>query len=95
MHSDFLDESFNEDAEKFITPEERTRSHWIDHGMNFVTEKLSTLYNTRKAKNVIMFIGDGMSHQTVAAARMAMGNENIKLVFEEFPFTASSMTYCE
>lgn len=95
MHPDFLDEEINEESERAITDAERTRQHWIDHGMEFVTNKLSTLHNTKRAKNVIMFLGDGMSHQTVAAARMAMGNENIKLVFEDFPFTASSMTYCE
>lgn len=95
MHPDFLDEPINEAAERAITDEERTKQHWIDHGKDFVTQKLSTIANTRKAKNVIMFLGDGMSHQTIAAARMAMGNENIKLVFEEFPYTASSMTYCK
>lgn len=30
----------------------------------------------------------------LAATRMAMGNENIKLSFEEFPYVASSKTYC-
>lgn len=95
MHPNFEDEPIDEDAARIITPEELTRQYWIEHGMNFVENKLNTLPNTKKAKNVIMFLGDGMSHQTVAAARMAMGNENIKLVFEEFPYTASSMTYCK
>lgn len=95
MHPDFLDEPINEESERIITAEERTRQHWINHGMDFVNEKLSTIPNTKRAKNVIMFLGDGMSHQTVAAARMAMGNENIKLAFEKFPYTASSMTYCK
>lgn len=94
MHPDFLDETFDEERLRIITDEERTRQHWIDHGTDFVSEKLNTLHNTKKAKNVILLIGDGMSHATVSAARMALGNENIKLVFEEFPFTASSMTYC-
>lgn len=89
-----IDEEEPEILPRAIQPEERTKDHWMKHGMDFVTEKLSQLHNTKKAKNVILFLGDGMSHATVAATRMAMGNENAKLVFEEFPFTASSMTYC-
>lgn len=65
MHPDFLDEVIDEDRPRIITDEERTRQHWIDHGMDFVSQKLNTLHNTKKAKNVILFIGDGMSHATV------------------------------
>lgn len=35
-----------------------------------------------------------MSHPTIAAARVYMGGEEKKLHFEDFPFTASSKTYC-
>ena len=35
-----------------------------------------------------------MSHPTIAATRVYMGGEEKKLAFEEFPFTASSKTYC-
>lgn len=52
-----------------------------------------------KAKNVILFIGDGMSLPTVAAARIldgqrkgAPGEENL-LSWEVFPHTALSKTY--
>lgn len=52
-----------------------------------------------KAKNVIVFLGDGMSLPTVAAARIhegqrkgATGEENA-LAFEQFPHTALSKTY--
>lgn len=93
MHPDFENEEPIE--ESIITQEELTKQHWINHGMDFIADKLSRTPNTKRAKNVILFIGDGMSHATVAAARMAMGNENIKMSFEEFPYTASSMTYCE
>lgn len=40
--------------------------------------------NARKARNIILFLGDGMSLSTVAATRMYMGNENKQLSFEKF-----------
>ena len=52
-----------------------------------------------KAKNVILFLGDGMSLTTVAAARILEGQrkgkpgEENQLSWEEFPHTALSKTY--
>lgn len=52
-----------------------------------------------KAKNVILFVADGMSLPTVAAARIYEGQlrgqpgEENRLSFEEFPHTAFSKTY--
>lgn len=48
-------------------------------------------YISDVAKNVIMFLGDGMSIPTLAAARMYLGSENHKLSFDEFPYTGLSM----
>jgi alkaline phosphatase len=51
------------------------------------------------ARNIILFIGDGMSLTTVAAARILEGQrkggpgEENRLSFEEFPWTALSKTY--
>ncbi|BCT91368.1 alkaline phosphatase [Lysobacter helvus] len=51
------------------------------------------------ARNVIVFLGDGMSLPTVAAARVLAGQragqpgEETLLAFEEFPHTALSRTY--
>lgn len=40
---------------------------------------------SRNAKNIILFLGDGMSLSTVAATRMYyLGNENKQLSFEKF-----------
>jgi alkaline phosphatase len=54
---------------------------------------------TASARNVILFIGDGMSLPTIAAARIlegqrrgAPGEENL-LAFEQLPYTALSRTY--
>jgi len=52
-----------------------------------------------KAKNVILFLGDGMSLSTVAAARILAGQregqpgEETLLSWEHFPHTALSRTY--
>ena len=55
--------------------------------------------NTQKAKNVILFIGDGMSISTITSARILQGQlagkpgEENKLVFEQLPYTGLSKTY--
>ena len=52
-----------------------------------------------RARNVILFLGDGMSLPTVAAARILEGQraghpgEETLLAFEQFPNTALSRTY--
>lgn len=52
-----------------------------------------------QAKNVILFVGDGMSLTTVSAARIYEGQlrqqpgEENQLSFERFPYTAFSKTY--
>jgi alkaline phosphatase len=51
------------------------------------------------ARNLIRFVGDGMSLPTVAAARILEGQraggagEEHRLAFEDFPYTALSRTY--
>ena len=51
------------------------------------------------ARNLVVFLGDGMSLATVAAARILAGQragrpgEEHRLSFEEFPYTALSRTY--
>lgn len=51
------------------------------------------------ARNVIVFLGDGMSITTIAAAhilagqRQGLDGESHRLSFEKFPFTALSRTY--
>ena len=55
--------------------------------------------NTNQAKNVILFVGDGMGFSTVTTARIfegqqrgADGESNV-LAFEAFPYLAASKTY--
>jgi alkaline phosphatase len=55
--------------------------------------------NTRRAKNIILFVGDGMGMTTVTAARIRQGERagrdgvSNKLVFETLPYAALSRTY--
>ncbi len=55
--------------------------------------------NTRRAKNIILFVGDGMGVTTVTAARIYQGQKagrdgvSNKLAFESLPYAAFSRTY--
>jgi alkaline phosphatase len=53
-------------------------------------EIVNRKYNTNNAKNVIMFLGDGMSIATIASARMLLGGEESNLYFENFPHNGFS-----
>lgn len=48
-------------------------------------EALKLKWNTNRAKNVILFVGDGMGPNTVTATRIYKHGEGGKLVFEKFP----------
>lgn len=73
---------------------EKSSDYWLENAKAFVQEQLKKMPSEKKAKNIIMFLGDGMSHPTIASARVQMGGEEKKLYFENFPNTASSKTYC-
>lgn len=49
--------------------------------------------NEKRAKNVILFLGDGMSVHTIAATRAFMGDSNKQVSFEKFPYLGLSKTY--
>lgn len=75
---------------------ERHREYHIKNGVEFVKKqqlKASSL-NTNIAKNVVLFLGDGMSVPTLSATRVYIGGEEKSLAFEDFPFVAMSKTYC-
>lgn len=67
---------------------------WMGDAMRFVQKQTAKKVNTNRAKNVIMFLGDGMSVATLSATRMYMGGEEMRLSFEDFPFMGMSKTYC-
>ncbi len=77
-----------------------TPQWWFRNGAAAAAE-LTAQANTRgqRAKNVIVFLGDGMSMSTIAAAHVRAGQlkgmdgESYRLSFEQFPFSAMSRTY--
>lgn len=72
---------------------------WRRDGWNAVDQARKTKLRKGKAKNVILFVGDGMGVSTLTAARIFEGQmrgesgEENRLSFEEFPFSALSKTY--
>lgn len=74
--------------------EENETAYWLNKAKAFVLRKQQQPVNRKVAKNIIFFIGDGMSHITLAAARMLNGGEESSLSFEEFPNMGMAKTYC-
>ncbi|XP_017150765.1 membrane-bound alkaline phosphatase [Drosophila miranda] len=81
--------------------EEKNAQFWYDLAHEEIAKRLELpQVDKRKAKNVIMFLGDGMSLSTVAAARIHKGQlkgnpgEEDSLSFEKFPYSGISRTYC-
>ncbi|QSX76420.1 alkaline phosphatase [Lysobacter arenosi] len=77
-------------------PKDETPAWWFRDGAAQAAQRGAM---SGKAKNVILFVGDGMSLTTVAAARILDGQrkggpgEDNRLSWERFPATALSKTY--
>lgn len=78
--------------EKFhIDGYESTSQYWRNEAQKRLRRQLEKKPNENIAKNVIMFLGDGMSISTITAARIYHGQkqgytgEESVLSFEEFP----------
>lgn len=77
-------------------------SHWIKSAQSSLKAKLAQRNIEAVAKNVIFFLGDGMSLPTVTAARIFKGQlegsefgEEGTLFFENFPNVGVSKVTCE
>lgn len=79
---------------KLNRPEELNTDFWFNNAKDFVATKVNQQPGVGIAKNVILFIGDGMSLATQSAARMYKGGEEESLSFEEFPYAGLIKTYC-
>jgi alkaline phosphatase len=84
------------DVPEIAHPSGETAAWWFRDG---AAQAASRGAMHGRAKNVIVFLGDGMSLTTVAAARILEGQrkggpgENNRLAWETFPATALSKTY--
>ena len=71
-------------------------SFWLKAGQDNLQRMLSLKNIEKRAKNVIIFIGDGMGLSTVTSGSIFKGQsdgylgEEYKLVFETFPNTGFS-----
>jgi len=79
-------------------PSYQAANAWFVEGVDVIKHRPSTK-GQKKAKNVILFVGDGMGVSTVTAARILEGQlkgmtgEENMLSFDMFPYTAMSKTY--
>ncbi len=77
---------------------DRQSAFWTEQGQKQF-KQLALQQELKRAKNVILFIGDGMGPSTVTSARILEGQqkglqgEDHLLSFERFPYTAFSKTY--
>ncbi|KEQ18823.1 alkaline phosphatase [Endozoicomonas numazuensis] len=73
--------------------------HWVYQGKKALADELRSYPNMRSAKNIILFVGDGMGMSTVTAARILEGQqrgqngEENELSFEQLPHMSLSKTY--
>lgn len=59
--------------------------HWRESANEELEEALSYKWNTNAARNVIVFVGDGMSPDTITASRIYSAGETGRLAWENFP----------
>ncbi|MDF1589039.1 MAG: alkaline phosphatase [Gammaproteobacteria bacterium] len=81
-----------------VVPQHQILNPWYSNAVSKMKTKPHFQTQT-KAKNIILFVGDGMGIGTVTAARIFEGQnkglqgEENSLSFEQFPFTGLSKTY--
>lgn len=86
-------------AAPYPAPPTESPESWYAAGEEELQQALVRTPNKRRAKNVILFIGDGMGISTVTAARIYDGQqqghsgEENSLSFEKLPYAALSKTY--
>ncbi|MBC7797357.1 MAG: alkaline phosphatase [Pyrinomonadaceae bacterium] len=83
----------------FPVKSDENRDFWYKSGENAIRQRKNQPRRPKKAKNVILFVGDGMGVSTITAARILEGQmrglsgEENALSFENLPYSALSKTY--
>jgi len=88
-------------SEIWITEYPKVAADWFQAGANKVEQKAASngLQGKGKARNVILFVGDGMGISTITAARIFAGQqqglsgEGYELAFDKFPYSGLTRTY--
>lgn len=89
------------DGAVWKSPNNDNRQYWREFGEKHLKRILKSqgIKGVDVAKNVIFFVGDGMSFATIAAGRILKGQmqnrsgEETEMVFESFPHLGMSKTY--
>ncbi|KAG1649591.1 Alkaline phosphatase, tissue-nonspecific isozyme [Nymphon striatum] len=75
----------------------RNPEYWKNQGQDALNTVLNVKENRKVAKNVILFLGDGMDVTTITAARIYKGQKDEQskkhLVWDDFPNIAMLKTY--
>ena len=66
-----------------VLPEHQTNSAWFTDAQTKLTTKLQT-NNQFKAKNVILFVGDGMGISTLTSARIHSSSAELPTYSDEY-----------
>jgi len=83
----------------YADPVDESPSQWYSDGETAIDAAIQIETNRHRAKNIILFVGDGMGVSTVTAARILEGQlrgdsgEENQLSFEVMPYVALSKTY--
>lgn len=83
------------------SPNDDDANYWREYGVKHLKKILFSqkIDRVKVARNVILFVGDGMSFATIAAGRILKGQmkkrsgEETKFVFEDYPHLGLSKTY--
>lgn len=100
MHPSPQSHNENSKSRNHLEYYEMTSHYWRIQAQQKLQEQLERTMNTNIAKNLILFVGDGMSLTTVTAARIYAGQktgstgEEGTLSFEKFPNIGLSKTFC-
>ncbi|KAI8439709.1 hypothetical protein MSG28_013403 [Choristoneura fumiferana] len=89
-----------EGAAAEVAARELEPEYWAAEAFEGIARRLRDGANERVADRVVMFLGDGLSVPTLAAARALRGQrqgrsgEEEQLAYERFPVTGLAKTYC-
>lgn len=79
-----------------ILIDETKSKYWLNEGLEKLNERLSLKKNTKIAKNIIIYLGDGMGVPTVTSGRIFIGQkkglsgEEYETNFEKLDYVALS-----
>ncbi|XP_062544067.1 membrane-bound alkaline phosphatase-like [Armigeres subalbatus] len=75
--------------------EDHDANFWNQQAHDLLFEKKDyTMQKINIAKNIIVFVGSGMSQATITAARTHNGAENATFAFEQLKWSGNARTYC-